>query len=255
MTLTEAGYAEETFGVARIVARDAVLPAVREALRSAGALFAAAARAPDAQALCGRGTAYAARFGAERWVVRHYRRGGAVARFLDDRYPRIGQPRPLRELAASAEARRRGVPTPEIRALVIYPRGAFYRADIATVHIPDSIDFGTLVSPDNPLGARERERAAEGAGRLVGIVFEAGILHRDLNLKNILLQRGDGGPDALWNALLLDLDRAEAVAKLSESQRRQMLNRIDRSWRKLTGGAPEATLLAAFRRGIAAGGQ
>ena len=76
--------------------------------------------------------------GRECWAVRHYRRGGSVARYLDDRYLAGGDSRPVRELKASVEARKRGVPTPAVMAGATYSAGIFYRADIATELIPDA---------------------------------------------------------------------------------------------------------------------
>ena len=247
---TTDGYVAETFAGAQIAVRADALPAIRDALRHAGSLYAYAAAAADAIPLQGRGVAYAARFGAARWVVRHYRRGGALAPLLRDAYPRIGTARPLRELAVSVEARRLGVPTPAVIAVVIHPGFAFYRADIATEYVPASIDFGAVVQGGDALSTEDRAHAAAAAGRLVRAALDAGIVHRDLNLKNILLHRADG----LWTAQLLDLDRADAVRTLSDAQRSRALRRLDRSWRKLTvGHAPEPALLEAFERGYAEG--
>src|SRR5581483_7740552 len=53
--------------------------------------------------------------GGVRAVVRPYRRGGLVARLVHETYLGI-RPRPLRELAVTVEARRRGVATAEVLA-------------------------------------------------------------------------------------------------------------------------------------------
>ena len=102
-----AGYRRELVkdGDVELIALPAAWDAARHALDSAGTLFDYAAGRPDAQPLAGRGVAY--HIGApgsytnERWVVRHYRRGGLVARFVQDRYVHSSPTRPMRELSAS----------------------------------------------------------------------------------------------------------------------------------------------------------
>src|SRR5512147_3213941 len=84
------GYSGVHIGGTLAVARGDLLPAVLAVLREHGTLYGWAGSRGGARPLAGRGFAYAvdAPGGAgERWVVRHYRRGGA-ARWLDDRYLR-----------------------------------------------------------------------------------------------------------------------------------------------------------------------
>jgi len=204
----------------------------RHALSTSGTLFDYAATRPGAAELAGRGVAYhiaaPGSYTNERWVVRHYRRGGMVARFLKDRYLDSGAKRPVRELLASARARARGVATPEVVAAAIYPAGGWYRADIATRFLPDSRDLADRLFDDDDV-ARRRE-AMRLAGGLMRAAHEAGVVHNDLNLKNILIAEDDG----VERAWLLDLDRAvvmrDAAAKF---ERDLMLRRFARSLRKL----------------------
>ena len=109
-----------------------------EVLASGATLHAWAGAHPGRRELAGRGRTWAVPAprpgpgGARGWVVRHYRRGGAVARWLRDRYLALGEARPVAELRASLEAARRGVPTPGVVAGAVYPAGALYRADLVT---------------------------------------------------------------------------------------------------------------------------
>jgi 3-deoxy-D-manno-octulosonic acid kinase len=232
------GYAEERERGAQVVALPSVMSRVCSAVREGGTLYDWAASLQGARAFTGRGAAYAVETGAGTWVVRHYRRGGAVARLLGDRYARLGEARPLRELTASAAARSRGVPTPEVLAAVIYPAGAFYRADLATAYVPDSADLAeTTLGPAREDGPG-RLQAWWAAGSLLRTAFDAGIEHADLNLRNILITRTADGV----GALLLDLDRAIVhPGPVSAATRAALLRRLHRSRRKLERALGRAT--------------
>src|SRR5213594_2508660 len=79
----------------------------------------------------GRGAAYRVELpGGVRAVVRLYRRGGLVARAVRQTYLGL-RPRPLRELAITAEARRRGVAAVEVLAARVDGRLA-YRGALVT---------------------------------------------------------------------------------------------------------------------------
>lgn len=207
---------------------------VRAALADERTLFEEARGDPDRIELRGRGPAYAIPAPAgspagggsrpPRWLVRHYRRGGAVASLLGDRYLRLGTPRPFRELAASEEVRARGVETPRVMAATVYPAGAFYRGDLVTEFVEGARDLAEILFSDDEEPSRRR-RAAAAAGALVGDLAEAGVHHRDLNAKNVLLV-GEG--EAL-RALVLDLDRCRLAAAGTHAPRGSMLERLLRS--------------------------
>lgn len=227
------GYRRERVrdGDVELIALPGSLDAARQAIETAGTLFDYAGSSPGARPLAGRGVAWhidAPGEPGERWVVRHYRRGGFVARLLQDRYAHTTPTRPVRELAASVKARARGVATPEVVAAAIYPTGGWYRADIVTRFLPDSRDLADRLFAD--ADAERRRQAMRLAGGLVRAIHEAGVVHNDLNLKNILISSAATG-DRAW---LLDLDRAvvmrDAAAKF---ERNLMLRRFARSLRKL----------------------
>lgn len=195
-----------------------------------------------------------------RWVVRHYRRGGAVARVLGDRYLRVGVPRPFRERDLSDALREAGIRTPPVVGAAVYPAGPFYRGDLVTELVPGARDlaavlFGVAQLPSAPRmsgdGAEEREAAAamRAAGRLVRALHELGVVHRDLNLKNILLTRTpEGGLDA-W---ILDLDAARLRTGVSAGARRRMLKRFWRSaakWESRTDQRLPSSARSSFEAG------
>ncbi|HEX7050443.1 MAG TPA: lipopolysaccharide kinase InaA family protein [Longimicrobiales bacterium] len=244
-------YGATRVGEAILIARaEAIEPASR-ALRQAGSLFAFAAACADAEPLEGRGAVYSIPAPGGRWVVRHYRRGGAVARILEDRYLRAGAPRPVRELRTSHAVRVRGIDSPEVVAGVIYPAGPAYRADLATRYIPHSADLArVLFGPERP--AAERESACAAAGGLLRAMHERGVIHPDLNLKNILLEWTTDPP----RAHLLDLDRGRVVERVPRRRREAMLRRFWRSarkWETRTGRRLSRAERDAFHAAYAAG--
>lgn len=171
-----------------------------------------------------------------RWVVRHYRRGGVVARYLDDRYLAAGDSRPVRELKASVEARRRGVPTPAVVAGAVYASGLFYRADIATEFIPDAPSLADLLfrsAPSDESNANrvDTETALYLAGRVVRRLEGTRVLHPDVSAGNILVRSRGGEAEA--EAYVIDLDRCNVLPEAARYPHHFMRDRLERSLKKL----------------------
>src|SRR5205823_993463 len=149
----------------------------------------------------GRGPAYRIRVGeGAPAVVRICRRGGLAARLARETYLGL-RPRPLRELALTVEARRRGVAAAEVLAARVEGRLA-YRGALVTAEVPEAATLieALRAAPD---GTARRGLAA-AAGRAVAGLHAAGVFHADLNLRNILVHAGPEGV----RAALLDFDRA-----------------------------------------------
>jgi 3-deoxy-D-manno-octulosonic acid kinase len=252
--LEPAAYESLREGGAEIVALPFAMATVRQALALAGTLYDFAAAQPDVREFTGRGAAYGLSTRHGQWVVRHYRRGGAIAGVLEDRYLRLGPPRAMRELRASAAARSRGVPTPEVVAAVTYPAGAFYRADLATRYVEDSADLAESVLGAGRASPQQRVEIWRAAGALLRLTLAAGVEHRDLNLRNILIQQRDDGPPT---AFLLDLDRARVHEQaVSNAVQSRMIHRLQRSRRKLesaAGARTTAAELAVFEEAVRGG--
>ena len=222
---------------------------VAETVRRWGSLY-AFARSAGGDALGGRVAARVVAVPGGEWVVRHYSRGGWVAPLLGDRYLRVGEPRPIRESVVSAGARARGVATPEVCAFVVHPRGAFYRADLATVRIPEATDLADLSLGPGQLEEPERVEAWRAAGRLLRTVFDAGVVHTDLNLRNIVVTQPSG---AAATAHLLDLDGGRLLRRPSPRHVHAMLQRLHRSRLKLearSGREVGEAALVAFQEGL-----
>ncbi len=257
MTLPDAlpdGYEPVEIAGARAFAVAAAVPWLRGTLAAGVTLEQWAAAQPAAEERTGRGKVHVVPAAAEgpdgstRWATRHYRRGGAIARpLLGDRYVSAGTPRPFRELAASHEARKRGIPTPAVVAGAVYPAGPFHRADLVTELVPEGTDLADSIFA-TPAADPEGVRASlAAAAELVRRLEEKGVRHPDLNAGNILLTWRDGSP----RAHLLDLDRC--VVEHGPLDPGPMRARLERSLRKLerrTGRLLEAEGWAALRRGF-----
>lgn len=186
----------------------------------------------------GRGGTYRIRLDdGEAVVLRFYRRGGLVAHLVRDTYwgwP----PRPFVELAATAEAHRRGVPVPEVLgARVDRLWNGSYRGALVTRHLADTATLWERLkgTPDG----EHRRRLFRGAGYAVRTLFEAGIYHPDLNLNNCLVREEDG----IIEVFVVDFDRARVrKTALGSVLRRRTLRRVERSARKLD---PERKVLGA----------
>ncbi|MBI3768028.1 MAG: hypothetical protein HY271_05960 [Deltaproteobacteria bacterium] len=193
----------------------------------------------------GRGATWAITLaGGGRAVLRWYRRGGLLRYFVRDRY--FGwRPRPMLELALTAEARRRGIAVPEVLgARVDRLRVGGYRGAIVTREIVGAETLGDAVRRD-PTGA-ERAAIVTGVARAVRAMHDRGLHHRDLNVGNILLSHvGD-----TLDVHLIDLDRARLRDRVGSPARRRALRRLARSLVKLEtpGDARSAEDRAAFHR-------
>ncbi|HEX6994018.1 MAG TPA: 3-deoxy-D-manno-octulosonic acid kinase [Gammaproteobacteria bacterium] len=165
--------------------------------------------------------------GDERWVLRHYHRGGAVSRFVDDHYLWLGldRARSFREWRLLARLAELGLPAPRPVAARVVRSGLAYRADIVTRYLPDTRPLSAFLDEGVPLDGLWRE-----IGRMVRAFHDHGVQHPDLTAHNILL-------DPSGRTFLVDFDNARLRAP--GSWREAGLARLERSLRKValeTGG-------------------
>ncbi len=180
-------------------------------------------------------------------VLRHYRRGGAVARLLGDRYLWTGEEntRAFREFRLLARLRGEGLPVPAPLAAGYTRGGPWYRADLLTAEVPDARTLAeTLAAPSADLDAWR------SLGVTLARFHAAGVCHADLNAHN-LLRDGNG---AWW---LIDFDRG--LLRPPGEWIATRLARLQRSLRKLGAGrqpgqdAAWDALLAAHAAGLPRG--
>lgn len=165
-------------------------------------------------------------------VLRHYWRGGVIARLTSDTYAWTGRDRTrgFREWRLLAFLRRNRLPVPTPVAARARRHGLVYRADLVTAAIPGAV----------PLDSRLRQAGLEAElwkriGTIIGRFHGVGACHADLNVRNILLDE----EDVPW---LIDWDQG----RLRRPARGWQQSNLDRLRRSL---AKDPLLEAAARRG------
>jgi len=199
---------------------------VREALAAAGSLYRWAAAQPGRREFTGRGAAFGVTLGSRPAVVRHARHGGLLAPLLGDLF--IGEPRFYREAALSLTLARQRVRTPAVLAGVWYRAGPCYRADVATAAVEGS-DLVELFYGENPPAGAARAAVLGALGDLVRRLHDAGFVHPDLQLRNLLISGAAGAKPEAW---LLDVDTCRAIRADGDADRARNLDRLYRSWDK-----------------------
>jgi len=156
-------------------------------------------------------------------VLRHYRRGGLVAKLVHDRYVWRGadKTRSFAEFRLMRALRAMQLPVPRPIAAFYMRQGMHYRAAILLERIE-----GVRSLADRALVAG-RGAPWEEAGRLIARFHRAGLDHADLNAHNILFDGNGHG----W---LIDFDRG--VIRIPATRwRERNLKRLQRSLLKLRG--------------------
>lgn len=159
------------------------------------------------------------------WVLRHYRRGGLIARISADSYLWLGaaRTRSFVEWRLLARLRELELPVPAPIAAGYVRSGLTYRADLITAEVP-----GARTLADWMLADSVSADAWRRVGRTVAAFHAHGVHHADLNAHNILLS---GAPDAP-DVYLIDFDRGRIRAR--GAWERQVLERLHRSLQKIS---------------------
>lgn len=178
------------------------------------------------EAAGGRGSAWFVGSGERQWVLRHFRRGGYIARVSQDSYVWTGENR----VRAFAEWRllellsQRGLRVPKPIAARYRRKGLLYRCDLITQRIMDAETLSAALA---------RAPLPDSSWRAVGVavaqLHRAGVDHADLNAHNILL-------DSKGMVSVIDFDRGRERAPGAWSTRN--LQRLQRSLAKIAPGLP-----------------
>jgi 3-deoxy-D-manno-octulosonic acid kinase len=168
----------------------------------------------------GRGSAVFVRRDSETWVLRHYHRGGVMARLINDLYFWHGadNTRAFREWRLLAELYDGGFPVPRPVAARVRRRGLAYTADIITAFLEGTTSLDAMLHAGEPLADRWKT-----VGATLRRFHDRGVHHTDLNVRNILLDDRGG-------VYLVDFDKG--TFRGPGSWRRNNLNRLQRSLRK-----------------------
>lgn len=201
------------------------------------------ARAAASESVGGRGAVWFVEGEFGRAVLRHYRRGGWMARLLGDRYLYTGaeRSRGFREFRLLQRLRAEGLRVPRPLLVGLRRSGPWYRADILVERIEGARSLAQRLP-----GALAESALWRGIGAAVGQLHEAGVWHADLNAHNLLLDPDD-------HAWVIDFDRCRP--RDGEAWKPANLARLQRSLRKLgvdTDGAQFRAAWSAFEDGYRA---
>jgi len=124
--------------------------------------------------------------GNSRWALRHYLRGGLIAKFLRDQYlgVRIARSRAWKEWSLLQQMTDKGLPVPVPVAASVIKKGLFYQADLVTEFIHDTQTLADLLETtalDNEMWMN--------IGVCIRRFHQQSVYHSDLNAKNILIDK------------------------------------------------------------------
>jgi 3-deoxy-D-manno-octulosonic-acid transferase len=192
--------------------------------------------APGAQTLAtgsGRGQVQRWQLGEHDLLLRHYRRGGLMARLSPDRYAACtpSGSRAMSEFSLLRRLRAWGLPVPEpVAARQLRSGGWGYSADIVVAMIPDSHNVAQLLSV-----AALTQLQWQTLGHAIRRLHEHQVFHSDLNCHNLLL-------DSEGRAWIVDFDKcgvrsgttwkAENLERLRRSLRKELRRRSGFQWRE-----------------------
>lgn len=168
----------------------------------------------------GRGQAHKLNWGNQAVVLRHYRRGGLMARLSRDRYwnTTVFNSRAMREFALLRLMHSWDLPTPQPVAAHFDRKGLAYTADIAVAWIAHSRNTVQYLM-EAPLPST----AWEAIGHAIAQLHNAQVDHTDLNSHNVLL-------DAEGRAWIVDFDKC--AIRPGDDWKHDNLIRLLRSLRK-----------------------
>jgi len=168
----------------------------------------------------GRGSAVFVESHGQTWVLRHYHRGGFMARFVDDRYVWTGYEatRAFREWRLLAELYASGLPVPRPIAARVWRHGFAYTADILTLYIENTRSVDAMLHAGESL-----DSVWPVIGNVLRRFHEHGVHHSDLNVRNILV-------DSQERVFLVDFDKGSLRSR--GPWMKGNLDRLQRSLRK-----------------------
>ena len=167
--------------------------------------------------------------GGEPIRLRPSRHGGLLGRTLRDRF--LFPIRPFREFRISVALRERGVQVATPVLAVSRRRGLFSRSAFGSIDRTRARDGAQWI--DSLPSTIALRNACIAFARTLRQFHDAGGLHGDLHLRNILIETADEKEtNEALRCILIDLDRTRLVRRASPRQRMQELMRFARSLEK-----------------------
>ena len=170
----------------------------------------------------GRGTTFFVQYADQHYVLRHYRRGGMIARVSSDMYVWTGlqRTRAWREWHLLSRMQEMGLPVPQPVAVQVERNGILYSADIMTQRIPNATTLAKKLEQQ----ALPRDTWHE-LGKVIRQFHLRGVWHADLNANNVMLNEDR-------QIFLIDFDRGQLRRPVRRWQQTN-LQRLKRSLLKL----------------------
>ncbi|WP_411281394.1 lipopolysaccharide kinase InaA family protein [Gemmatimonas sp.] len=238
-------------GTADVTGMPVVLDDLSELVREHDTLYDWAAEQPQPRAMRGRAPVYVATLPAcgIQVVVRHGWHGGVLAPLTADRFRRPTRA-PI-EMERSAALLAAGIPTTEVLGFARYPASfGLCHVDVVTRYVADAADLGMVLAGLAPFV--DCETALSATQRLLMQLASHGVIHPDLNVKNILLRPASGGVEALIidvDVVRWDDNRAPSATMRANVAR---LTRSVRKWRAHFGCDVTDSRIAAFSDAVTA---
>lgn len=168
----------------------------------------------------GRNAAWFVNVQGESAVLRHYKRGGLIAKLVKDSYFWLGaeRTRSWSEFMVLSHLYNAGVPVPKPIAAWQQRHLWRYKAALVMARIPQAL----------PIAHQLEKTSAKAVAFAVKQMHDAGVWHADLNVFNIL--KDDHG-----HIYLIDFDRARRLTVVDSKHRQNNLLRLRRSLIKVRG--------------------
>lgn len=159
----------------------------------------------------GRGAVYFFEQNNQSMVLRHYRRGGLVAKVNDDKFiwHSIASSRVYRELSLLDYLQQHDFPAPKPIAGMVKKNLFSYQADILTEVIPNTKELHEI------LQSRELDKLVWiNIGKQLKALHNLNVRHDDINVKNILLNDDD-------EVFVIDFDKCAIDEVASEENKKK----------------------------------
>lgn len=171
----------------------------------------------------GRNTVWFVQAQQQRWVLRHYYRGGLIGKLNKDRFFNVPVPqsRAMAEFQLLQQMHQLGLPVPRPVAALFSKRTFSYRADILLELVNGSQDLAKLLRLQALAPIQWQQ-----IGAMIRRFHDAQIYHSDLNCHNILF-------DPAGNFWLIDFDKC--AQRSGEDWKAATLARLQRSLLKEAG--------------------
>jgi len=169
----------------------------------------------------GRGITWFFKINNDEFVLRHYHRGGLIAKLIKDAYFYTGlkNTRAYQEFVVTQQLVDKNLPAPKPIAGQIIRQGLFYHADLITEKVSAANDL-VAVLKDRALKSDDYRQI----GAMIRRFHDVDFWHADLNTHNIILD----GEGKWW---LIDFDRCK-FKPAADAWKKDNLARLKRSFVK-----------------------